>query len=431
MNHNYIHNNKEIVRHVWYTDRNQTIKFGDKINSYIIRDFSSAISRYLKTGKKSLIVDFAYVKQAYPNGMIPVISTIENLRALGHKISTTLPANFHVRRLFRSVNWAHFLCPEQNETSESFHDRHLVTRHFSDYNQQKDLVNDFMDVIIRNMEVPKDVLSGIEWSINEITDNVLNHSESKIGGFVQASTYPQNDTIAFAIGDSGRGILNSLKEGIPTLRTDSQAIGEAIKAGVTRNPKFGQGNGLAGSLRITTMTGGSFDITSGAGRLVSTLDDSKRNDRYNDQSYQGTIVCGQIKMSKDFSIINALDFGGATPYVAVNIIDLQYEKTDQDCLLMVMKDETTGYGTRRAGKQLRTKVMNFIIQKPDYPIIIDWSGIPVISSSFADEFIGKTFLELGAITFSAKIRNRGMEELIKSLLDKAISQRLTQTKDDE
>lgn len=179
------------------------------------------------------------------------------------------------------------------------------------------------------------------------------------------------------------------------------------------------------------MTGGSFDITSGAGRLVSTLDDSKRNDRYNDQSYQGTIVCGQIKMSKDFSIINALDFGGATPYVAVNIIDLQYEKTDQDCLLMVMKDETTGYGTRRAGKQLRTKVMNFIIQKPDYPIIIDWSGIPVISSSFADEFIGKTFLELGAITFSAKIRNRGMEELIKSLLDKAISQRLTQTKDDE
>ena len=111
--------------------------------------------------------------------------------------------------------------------------------------------------------------------------------------------------------------------------------------------------------------------------------------------------------------------------------DLQYEMKDQDCLLMVMKDETTGYGTRRAGKQLRTKVMNFIIQKPDYPIVIDWSGIPVISSSFADEFIGKTFLELGAITFSAKIRKRGMEELIKSLLDKAISQRLTQAKDNE
>jgi hypothetical protein len=419
------------MRQVWYSQQKQLIKFGNKVNSYIIRDFSSAIDIYLKSKTKALTVDFSFVTQAYPNGMLGVISTVANLRALGHRIDVILPTNFEVRKLFRNGNWAHFLSPEQNTKSESFHDRHLVTRQFVNNKEQTDVVNDFMDVILRNMEVPKDIISGIEWSINEITDNVLNHSESKTGGFIQVSTYPKSATIAFAVGDSGRGILKSLKEGIPTLRTDSQAIGEAIKAGVTRNSKFGQGNGLAGSLRVTTMTGGSLDITSGTGRLVATVDETKKNDRYFNQSYQGTLVCGQIKMSKDFSIIKALDFGGTHPYVAVNIIDSQYEMEDSDCLLIKMKAETTGYGSRNSGRQLRTKTLNLINSKPDFPIIIDWSGIPVISSSFADEFIGKLFLEIGAMAFSAKIRNQGMEELIKNLLDKAISQRLTQAKDED
>lgn len=416
-------------KRAWYSRQLQTIKFGERVNSYVIGDFSSALAIHLKTKSKDLTIDFSYVRQAYPNGMLGIISTISNLRALGHTVKVILPTDFEVRKLFRNGNWAYFLAPEENLKSESFHDRHLVTRQFSSNNEQTEVVNDFMDVILRNMEVPKDIISGLEWSINEITDNVLNHSDSKIGGFIQVSTYPKNDTIAFAVGDSGRGILNSLREGISTLRTDDQAIGEAIKAGVTRNSKFGQGNGLAGSLRVTTMTGGSLDITSGAGRLVATLDETRKMVRNRDQTYQGTLVCGQVLMTKEFDISKALDFGNARPYVAVNIIDLQYEMQDSDCLLIIMNTETTGYGSRNSGKQMRTKTLNLLRSKPEYPIIIDWSGIPVISSSFADEFMGKLFLEIGGITFSAKIRNQGMEELIRSLLDKAISQRLTQEKD--
>ena len=45
--------------------------------------------------------------------------------------------------------------------------------------------------------------------------------------------------------------------------------------------------------------------------------------------------------------------------------------------------------------------------------------------------MGKLFLKQGAMAFSARIRNTGMEEIIRSLLDKAVSQRLTQAKDEE
>ena len=80
---------------------------------------------------------------------------------------------------------------------------------------------------------------------------------------------------------------------------------------------------------------------------------------------------------------------------------------------------------------MRTKTLNLIKSKPEYPVVINWSGIPVILGSFADEFMGKLFLEIGAMSFAAKIRNKGMEGLIKNLLDKAISQRLIQAKDED
>lgn len=93
-------------------------------------------------------------------------------------------------------------------------------------------------------------------------------------------------------------------------------------------------------------------------------------------------------MRNSFSISKALDFGGSIPYTQINIIDTNYEMQDQDCLLVRMKDETTGFGTRSAGKQLRNKILNLLASKPSYPIYVDWEGIPVTSSSFADEFMG-------------------------------------------
>jgi len=47
------------------------------------------------------------------------------------------PQNDNTRTLFRSVNWAHFLSPEQFDLSESTHDRHLVTRFFKDEKRTK------------------------------------------------------------------------------------------------------------------------------------------------------------------------------------------------------------------------------------------------------------------------------------------------------
>jgi anti-sigma regulatory factor (Ser/Thr protein kinase) len=408
----------------------KTVYFKDKMNSYSIIHFITAINHIQRLNFDRITVDFSQVKKAFPERILPIITTIEQLRLKGINVRIVLPKDDDIRKLFRSVNWAFFLNPEQFDKSESTYDRHLVTKRFENAEEQKKVVDEFMDVLLGTLLMPKDIISGIEWSINEITDNVLNHANSSTGGLIQARTYDKEPKkIVFAVVDSGRGILKSMQEGYPEMRTELQAIGEAIKAGVTRNPKYGQGNGLAGSLRIIKSTGGSLEILSGNGRLKVTEKGISRQTL--DVFYNGTMVCGEINLVDNFSISNALDFDGKGNYVPLDIIDLKYEMEDKDCLSLIMKEETTGFGSRNSGLQIRTKVKNLLLGKPDYPLVVDWEGVPVISSSFADEFIGKLFLELGAMRFTALIRNKSMEPLISGLLDKAIAQRLIQAKDDE
>lgn len=413
-----------------YIKRHNSIVFyTQKMNTYSVLQFSSAVNYFKQLNLDSVTVNFKYVRKVFADGMLPVICIIDDLRETGVHVKVQLPEDYETRRLFRSVNWAHYLSPEQYDKSDSIYDRHLVTRRFENAEEQQKSVNDFMDVVLRTMKIPKDIISGLEWSINEITDNVLNHSESKHGGIIQASTHYKENKILFAVADSGIGILKSMQEGYPELRTELDAIGEAIKAGVTRNPKIGQGNGLAGSLRVATMTGGSFEILSGNGRLIITEDKTIRKPVQRAR-YSGTLVSGEINIIDDFSISEALSFDNFENYYPLDIIDLKYEVPESDCLLLRMKEESTGFGSRKSGFQIRNKILNLLTAKERLPIIVDWDGVPVVSSSFADELMGKLFIGMGAMTFSAMVKNKNMEGLVKNLLDKAVAQRLTQEMDE-
>jgi hypothetical protein len=203
---------------------------------------------------------------------------------------------------------------------------------------------------------------------------------------------------------------------------DFGRVQKAFANGVTRNKDAGQGNGLAGSSRIALMTGGSFDILSGSSRLLL-QNDSNKNETFNETwQFGGTCISGQIVMSHDFSMVEALSFG-VIPYQPYSIVDIKYEKQDEDALYLKMSDQIEGAGTRAAGKQLRTKVINLLTAKPDYPLYIDWEEINVVASSFADEFLGKLFVELGKEKFEALIKNSNMDTLVGHIINKAITER--------
>ncbi len=282
---------------------------------------------------------------------------------------------------------------------------------------------------LKTTQLSRDVLQGLEWSVNEVMDNVLNHADATGGGFVQASTL--GDRVAFTVADCGRGILASLQEGYPALALDTDAIGEAVKAGVTRNPEKGQGNGLAGTLRIATQSGGSFAISSGRGVLnvfhqsKDKTINSKRLAFGLQQAVVGTIVSAQILRSAEFRMDEALGFTNAIGG-QFDVIEAQYETEDGSGFMIKLAQETTGFGSRMAGEQIRNKCLNLLNADRGKPLVIDWQGVPVVSSSFADECFGKLFVDLGPIGFAARVRNVNMEPLVRKLVDKAVVQRMAQ-----
>ena len=389
----------------------------------------------LRRGYQDIVLDFSVCEAAFPNGMIQLLPSVDALRREGIDVSVELPDAGELARLFRNTNWAHFLDPERYEKSDTVHDRHLAAQRFTSWVEQQRLVNEFMDVVMRSMTLERDVIAGLEWSINEITDNVLNHAECADGGFVQVSAFRDAGKVAFGVADSGKGILESLREGHPDLRTDAQAIGEAMKVGVTRSPDAGQGNGIAGALRIATMSRGSLEITSGLAQVVARTDQSLEDNelgsdvkvykRREAQRFRGTVVYAEIGLDSRFHLSEALGFHGA-PAEPTDVIELQYQTERGDAVVLKLGEESTGFGSRPAGRQLRTKCLNLLNAEPTKPLLLDWNAVPLVSSSFADELVGKLFASLGPLAFSARVRNVGMEAMVRGLVDKAIMQRAAQ-----
>ena len=223
------------------------IHFLGRVNAHAHRQFMWSLYECRQGGYEDVVLDFSKCEAAFPIGMLPLLTSADSLRRAAIDVSVILPEDERLERLFRNTNWAHFLEPTSFPKSDIVHDRHLAAERFSDSEQQQLLVNTFMDVVMRSMTLDRRVIAGLEWSINEITDNVLNHADCEEGGVIQVSTFRDGERVAFGVADSGRGILSSLREGHPSLQTDAQAIDEAMKAGITRDPNAGQGNGIAGN----------------------------------------------------------------------------------------------------------------------------------------------------------------------------------------
>jgi anti-sigma regulatory factor (Ser/Thr protein kinase) len=108
-------------------------------------------------------------------------------------------------------------------------------------------------------------LKAVEWALNEVTDNVLNHSDSIDGGFVQLS-YKRNSarqSVEIVVCDSGIGIPKSLRGTFPEIKDDAEALEKSVQEGVTRNTVTNQGNGLYGSFEISRVSKGKFSLIAG------------------------------------------------------------------------------------------------------------------------------------------------------------------------
>lgn len=91
-------------------------------------------------------------------------------------------------------------------------------------------------------------------------------------------------------------------------------------------------------------------------------------------------------------------------------------------MIVKLKDFGTSLGSRVLGKE----VSNLIDFEKEEEIVLDFEDVKMVTSSFADEVVGKNCAKLGLHNFFNKVQIINTSEQIKLILKKAIVDRLVE-----
>ena len=367
-------------------------------------------------------LDFTDTTWVDPGPMVAVLAFCIQLRDESDvSFSLVRPSARKVRRLFSNANWAHLVAPQTFSKSTWRPVSGLPASRFGSPEEQYQIVSQTVDAVLASPAgLGRPSLAAFEWAVNEITDNVLQHADSAQGGLVQLNHHPDRKQLEFAVADAGRGIPDTMRTTRPSI-SDPDALQLSIQRGITRDKEVGQGNGLFGTHRASTVGRGDFAIHSGYASIHSDL-----RAREETVPVAGTLVVVTLDYSDPDALWRALDIQNTGAGPAGDYIENRYEAENDDLLDFLVQREAESVGSRSSGRLARAKVENLMAMYPGYPVNIDFGDISVVSSSFADEFLGKLFVHTGALRFMSVIRLRNVSPTVRAVLDRAILQRAGQ-----
>jgi anti-sigma regulatory factor (Ser/Thr protein kinase) len=277
-----------------------------------------------------------------------------------------------------------------------------LIRDFTDVTQATD---DICELVIHQFENAHEFLPALEWAVNEVIDNVYNHACISTPAAICGQYYPKNKRLEIAIVDSGRGIKASLAESFD-LPNDEAALGKAMQRGITRNKDEGQGNGLAGTREIVLKNGGSLRLWSGNSQYH--ISKGVEQGFHTIPYMQGTGVL--IKLNTEQPVDLSDTFIGETDWSYINVLCEEIEEAGS----LKVSEEVINTFTREAGRRLRLKI-DSLLPEMEGPLVLDFQGIDMATSSFMDELFGKLYLKYGD-DYSIRIKAININTILQSIL---------------
>jgi hypothetical protein len=179
---------------------------------------------------------------------------------------------------------------------------------------------------------------------------------------------------------------------------------------------------MFGSYQICSNSGGEFLVDSGFARLKF-HPNGGLSIKSQASPYGGALIVATIDFSDPKLLEEALSFKGVK-YTPVDFVELKYEASGSNDIHFKLKEECQSFGSRVSGKPVQIKLLNLLKMNSSATIWVDFDGIPLLSSSFADEAFGKLFLSVGPVKFMQRIRLHNMTKTVEGLANKAIAQRM-------
>jgi anti-sigma regulatory factor (Ser/Thr protein kinase) len=368
-----------------------------------------------------ITLDLTAVERAYPNGMVPLVVLVDQLRKEhGADFHVVLPIDAGCRRVMETNNWASHLVPDGGFPVTA---RANALHRFSDDSQLNDLINSQIREVLGNANFAKGVLQSFEWALNEVAGNVLVHSGVD-SGWLQVALHPATHHLAVVVADAGLGIPATIQSAYPgKVDRDEDAIALALQEGITSKPDFGQGKGLTGTLEIVKKNaGGRLSVHSRAGHVGWA--DGRLAIRREAPPFRGSLVDIQLDTSEPIDIETAL--WGSAPVYPFNE-SLYGRNTPVGVMRFELAKEASGFGNRVTGQRMRTKIENLLAAAPQDLLEIDFSGVELIASSFADEVFGKLAVALGFVGFATRMRLVNLNQFCRGIIDDVVKSRIVQS----
>ncbi len=400
-----------------WTDGNE-LRFANLSNQRVVPEFINSIKRlHLKFKHKKIKLNFEEIDTIYPFPTTAISGCI-------HYFRNKYNIEFEFLNTPKYLNKIQFKNPTPVDVAKINRHTDCLDRiwMFSNSDQVHTLVNGLLANIRTAIECEPGVIDACTWGLNEIMDNVIQHSESDCG-FIMAAVHKKTKYISICIFDYGIGIYKSLKNsGNHKPKSAPDAISLAVQEGVTRDKSVGQGNGMWGLYNIVNLNTGIMTIISGKGGLGLNKGDMKtfKQIQMLSNEQQATTVSFNLNLSKNISIKDAL--GGH------ELVDMYIENMEDEHERVIFKiaDASSGTGTRQSGLKLKNEVIN-LYKKAKKPVLIDFAEIGIISSSFADEFIGKMVIDLGFFQFQQIFTLINMNSTIQTIVQRSLSQRMAES----
>ena len=326
------------------------------------------------------------------------------------------PTSYGARNRIEQTGLAHYICHNRYQQQKQI-SADPVLQQFKNTDEASAINDKIINSVLRTARLNRKHVAALEWALDEITDNVLNHSQSRIGGFIIHSKIPHKNIVEFVVADAGIGVARSL-----SMNDEVDAVTRAIEEGVTRNKISNQGNGLYGSYRLAVESEALFLLKSYHGNIYVTADGETHAKRDN-VPYQGTYVVCQIDCDRPDLIEKAFVFQGRQHIPGYDFVERKHE-TDQEDIIVSAKDICKTFGSRKSGLEAFNYLLNMMSCLTGNKIIVDFSDVHVVSSSFADEAFGKLFLTLGPLTFMNTIQIHNADSAIETLINRAITLRM-------
>ena len=297
-----------------------------------------------------------------------------------------------------------------------------VTIDVVDAQSLDDVYQQVLKTLTAYFEIEVSVLQAMSYCFYEILDNVHIHSGKPLGTAITHFD-SEKGVLRVLVADDGVGIRASLAENEQYRSiSEEDALKMCIQDTVTDGK--GMGFGLYATSRLMKIIGISFVLHSGSHKLIYKEGNTKIVEN---GSWQGTIVFMELATSKEIDPNEVVEHRTNADeqynenFVETDELDELWRGGDYS-ILFRFSNFGTDFGTRDMGAKIREQIRP-LLQKGTC-VALDFTGVNVVSNSFADECLAKLLLDFPLPLLMRLIQFQGLNQMAERSVLVALQRRI-------